>query len=86
MQLTTDVNPYGRKNAFIPPNCFIVPTPRRQSNFYVGRNTLPCEIGRIEPNRHTISDSHNFHPTQTRRFPLCTGLPRDLDKRIILKK
>jgi hypothetical protein len=48
-------------------------------------NTLPSEIGRIEPNRHTISNSHNFNPTQTQRFPLCTDLPRDLNQRIIIK-
>ena len=50
---------------------------------YVGRNTLPSEFGRTEPNRHIISNSHNFHPTQTRRFPLCTNLPRDLNQGII---
>ena len=37
---------------------------------------------RTEPNRHTISNSHNFHPIQTRRFPLRTDLPRDLNEGI----
>ena len=52
----------------------------------VGRNSLPSEISHIEPNRHTISNFHNFHPTSTQRFPLCTDLPRDLNQGIIKKK
>ena len=50
---------------------------------YVGRNILPSEFGRTEPNRHTIYNSYNFHLTQTRRFPLCTDLPMDLVKGLL---
>jgi len=32
-----------------------------------------------------IFSSHNFHPTQTQRFPLCTGLSSDLNE-VIIKK
>ena len=51
----------------------------------IGHNTLTSEFGRTEPNKHTIFNSHNFHPTQTQRFSLCTDLSRDLNQGIILK-
>ena len=48
--------------------------------------SVASEFGHSEPNRHTNFNSHNFHPTQTRRFALCIDLPGDLNQRIIFKK